>query len=59
MSDPYPPPQTRIIINPPPFLRLLGCSGCGLGCLVVLIVVFLLGGVFGILMFGWKTLLAG
>jgi hypothetical protein len=59
MSDPFPPPQTRIYINAPPFLRALGCGGCGLGCLGMLLLVFLLGGLFGILVFGWKTLLGG
>jgi hypothetical protein len=57
MSDPFPPSRTRIYLNPPPFLRALGCSGCGLGCLAGLLVVFLLGGLAGVLLFGWKTLL--
>ncbi len=57
MTDPYPPPSTtRIYINPPPFMRALGCTGCWLGCAVVALVVFLLGGIFGMLLFGWKTL---
>jgi hypothetical protein len=56
MSNPYPPSQTRITINAPPFLRAVGCGGCGLGCLGMLIVLFVLGGIFGILLFGWKTL---
>lgn len=56
MSDPYPPSHTRIYINAPPFLRAVGCSGCGLGCLGMLIAVFVLGGILGILLFGWKTL---
>jgi len=56
MSDTPPPSGTRLIINPPPFLRVLGCSGCGLGCFVFLLIVFVLGGLFGILMFGWKVL---
>ena len=59
MSDPFPPPQTRIILNPQPLLRLIGCSGCGLGCFSLLLVVFLLGGAFGVLLFGWRTLLGG
>jgi hypothetical protein len=61
MSDPLlpPPPGTRIYFTPPPFLRLIGCSGCGLGCLVALLVVFFLGGLFGMLLFGWKTLFGG
>jgi hypothetical protein len=57
MSDPYPPPSTtRIYLNAPPFMRALGCTGCGLGCVVTALVVFLLGGIFGMLLFGWKTL---
>jgi len=60
MSDPFPPPSTtRIYINPPPFLRALGCGGCGLGCFVILLIAFVLGGIFGILLFGWKTLFGG
>lgn len=57
MSDPFPPSHTRIYLNPPPFIRALGCGGCGLGCMTVTALVFLLGGLFGILLFGWKTLL--
>ncbi len=56
MSDPLPPSQTRIYLNAPPFLRALGCGGCGLGSMGMLLVVFLLGGLFGILVFGWRTL---
>jgi hypothetical protein len=59
MSGPYPPPQTRIIFTPPPGLKVYGCSGCSLGCLVFLLLVFLAGGVFGMLLFGWRTLFAG
>ena len=60
MSDPFPPPSTtRIYINAPPFLRALGCSGCGLGCFVFLLIVFILGGIFGVLLFGWRTLIGG
>jgi hypothetical protein len=59
MSDPFPPSQTRIYLNPPPVLRALGCGGCGFGCLILGLAVFVLGGLFGILMFGWKTLLGG
>jgi hypothetical protein len=54
MSDSLPPP--RLYFTPPPFLRLIGCSGCGLGCLAALLLVFLLGGVFGWFLFGWKIL---
>ena len=55
MSDPF-PYDTRIYLNAPPFLRALGCGGCGVGCLVLAIVVFVLGGILGVLLFGWKTL---
>lgn len=57
MSDPLLPPQTRIYLNRGPFLRALGCSGCGLGCFTLFLVVLVLGGVLGLLLFGWKTLL--
>jgi hypothetical protein len=57
MSDLPPPSRTRIYLNLPPFLRALGCGGCGLGCFGILLAVFLFGGLFGILLFGWKTLL--
>jgi len=43
-------PQTRIYFTPPPFMRGFGCVGC-------LLVVFILGGIIGVLLFGWKTLL--
>jgi len=60
MSDSFPPPShTRIYINPPPFLQALGCSGCGLGCAAILLAIFVLGGIFGVLLFGWHTLLGG
>ncbi|GAA0538183.1 hypothetical protein FHS83_003547 [Rhizomicrobium palustre] len=57
MSDPFPPAQTRIYLNAPPFFRAIGCGGCGLGCGAVLIGAFVLGGLFGVLLFGWRTLL--
>lgn len=57
MSDLTPPSHTRIYITAPPLLRALGCGGCGLGCLVILLVIFVLGGIFGVLVFGWKMLL--
>lgn len=59
MSDPFPPPHTRIYLNAPPVLRALGCGGCGFGCLMLGLAVFVLGGVFGVLMFGWQKLLGG
>jgi hypothetical protein len=57
MSDPYPPSQTRIYLNAPPFLRAVGCGGCGLGCLGIALTVFVIGGFVGVLLFGWKTLM--
>jgi hypothetical protein len=45
-------------LNAPPFLRAIGCGGCGLGCAGLVLAVFLLGGLLGILLFGWRTLLA-
>ncbi len=59
MSDPYRPPETRIYLNAPPFIRALGCGGCGLGCAIFFMVVFVLGGFLGVLVFGWRTLLGG
>lgn len=57
MSDPFPPDPPRIYLNTLPIIRAIGCSGCTLGCAGFLLIVFLLGGLFGILAFGWKTLL--
>ena len=59
MSDPYRPPQTLIYLNAPPFIRALGCGGCGLGCAILFFVVFVFGGLVGVLVFGWRTLLGG
>lgn len=44
------PPRYRIVFNPPPDMRLWGCIGC-------LAVLFIAGGIVGVLLFGWKTLL--
>lgn len=45
------PPQFRIVsFNASPSLRIAGCLGC-------VFVVFFLGGIIGLLAFGWKTLL--
>lgn len=54
MSDPYPPSHTRIFLNVPPFLRRGGCS---LGCAGIVFAIFALGGVLGLLIFGWRVLL--
>jgi hypothetical protein len=43
-------PEYRVYFNPPPRLRTFGCAGC-------LIAIFVAGGVVGVLLFGWKTLL--
>ena len=45
------PPQYRIVsFNAGPPLRIAGCIGC-------LFVIFVMGGIVGVLLFGWKTLL--
>jgi hypothetical protein len=43
-------PHTRIYFTPPRFMRGFGCAGC-------LLAIFVLGGIIGVLLFGWKTLL--
>ena len=50
MSDQYPDPRVRVYFNPPPVFRTFGCLGC-------LLAVFVVGGIVGVLLFGWKTLL--
>jgi hypothetical protein len=50
MSDQLPDPQFRVYFNPGPRLRGLGCLGC-------LLVIFVLGGLLGILVYGWRVLL--
>ena len=50
MSDQYPDPQIRVYFNPPPVFRTFGCLGC-------LLALFVVGGIVGVLLFGWKTLL--
>ena len=44
------PPRFVVRFNASPQLRLAGCAGC-------LIAVFVAGGIIGVLLFGWKTLL--
>jgi hypothetical protein len=44
------PPNIRVYFNPPPRWRAMGCIGC-------LVVLFIVGGIMGVLLFGWKTLL--
>ncbi len=48
MSDPL--PQLRVYFNPPPQFKAMGCVGC-------LVMLFVVGGIVGVLLFGWKTLL--
>jgi len=44
-------PQFRIVsFNASPSMRVLGCVGC-------LFAIFVMGGIVGVLLFGWKTLL--
>jgi hypothetical protein len=50
MMSNLPDPNFRVYFNPPPALR-----GCGwLGCVAA---IFVIGGIVGVLLFGWKTLL--
>ncbi len=43
-------PEYRVYFNAGPKLRGFGCVGC-------LMAIFILGGIVGVLLFGWKTLL--
>ncbi len=45
-----PDPEFRVYFNPPAGFRAMGCAGC-------LIMLFIVGGIMGVLLFGWKTLL--
>ena len=45
-----PDPEYRVYFTPPPAFRAFGCAGC-------LIAMFVVGGIVGVLLFGWKTLL--
>ncbi len=42
--------QFNVAVNVSPQLKLVGCAGC-------LLSVFVAGGIVGVLIFGWKTLL--
>ena len=44
------PPQFRIVSFNAPQLRIAGCLGC-------LFVIFVMGGIAGLLLSGWKALL--
>lgn len=51
MSDPNSPnSDVRVYFNPPPRFRAFGCAGC-------MVVLFVLGGILGVLLIGWKALL--
>jgi hypothetical protein len=50
MSYPPPDPEIRVMFTPPPAFRAMGCAGC-------LIALFVVGGIVGLLMAGWKALL--
>ncbi len=43
-------PQFNVVVNVSPQLKILGCAGC-------LLSIFIMGGIVGVLVFGWKTLL--
>jgi hypothetical protein len=43
-------PRINVTVNVSPQLKILGCAGC-------LIALFVMGGIIGVLLFGWKTLL--
>ena len=50
MSQPPPDRDVRIYFTPPPAFRAMGCVGC-------FATLFIVGGIVGVLLFGWKTLL--
>lgn len=55
MSDPFPPSEPpRIYFNAAPFVRRMGC---GLGFVGLIFVIFFGGGLLGLMILGWKTLL--
>lgn len=43
-------PQYNVTVRASPQLKLMGCAGCLVGLFVV-------GGIIGVLLFGWKMLL--
>ena len=51
MSDQLPDPQLRVYFAPPRRFKFAGCAGC-------LIAIFVLGGILGVLLFGWQKLWA-
>jgi hypothetical protein len=57
MSDPFSPSNTRVYLNVPPFLRRWGCGGWGMGCMGMVVALFVIGGLIGLLLLGWQTLL--
>lgn len=52
MSYLPPDPQFRVYVSPTRGARLFGCLGC-------LVALFVLGGIVGLLIMGWRALLAG
>lgn len=50
MSYPPPDPQFRVYFNAPRGFGFMGCAGC-------LVALFVLGGVVGLLVLGWRALL--
>jgi hypothetical protein len=43
-------PQFNVTVRASPQLKFIGCAGC-------LVALFVVGGIVGVLLFGWKTLL--
>lgn len=50
MAFPPSDPQFRVYVRTPGPLRFVGCAGC-------LVALFVLGGLAGVLLLGWKALL--
>lgn len=46
----FPDPEVRVFFRPPRAFGAMGCAGC-------LMALFVAGGIVGVLLFGWKTLL--
>ena len=50
MTFPSNDPHFRVYVTPPRLWRFAGCAGC-------LVLLFILGGMAGVLLLGWKALL--
>lgn len=50
MEIPPVDPRFRVYLTPPRAWRFFGCAGC-------LVLLFILGGIAGVLLLGWKALL--